>query len=213
MTTKTETKKSATSKKGAAKKPAVAVVNAFALISSALQTRFDNSPNENQKDEIRAAQKFISEPVMLAASEKMKETDFASVAARITALKEQKDGYLCAKTIIKVCALLNGIATGTAQGDNFVKITVRNMLEQDNHLNIKEIQAGLTRKIARDDVLSDMRDSVKNRAGYTIGTANSQGSKVRKALAALGLAAIVERKKGDDAQLTEQGKIALAHYA
>lgn len=177
----------------------------FDTLSNALTTRLQACPNENQIKENRTAQAFLTLPIAKLCASILTQSDFDQTARVITAQKGSSS-YVCGKTVIKIMRVLSAIAQqSNSQLDNYLKIAISQALKFDNHLNIKEIQSSMSRKILRDDIMVDMRETITAQSSYTVGTASSQTSKVRYALAALNLADIKRHAKGDDMKLTEYG--------
>jgi hypothetical protein len=122
--------------------------------------------------------------------------DFAPLLAAIPRLKTETTptGYIQAKTVEKILKVVDAFCVkGSDPLGTFVVQVVYTALHNGGSLSLTGAQASLSRRVSNEG----RSESIPHRAGYSPGTASSQASQVRCALAMLGLADIIKGKRDD----------------
>lgn len=122
--------------------------------------------------------------------------DFAPLLAAIPRLKTETTptGYVQAKTVEKILKVVDAFCVKSDDPlGTFIVQVVYTALHNGGALSLTGAQASLSRRVSNEG----LSESIPHRAGYSPGTASSQASQVRCALAMLGLADIIKGKRDD----------------
>ncbi|MCL2874748.1 MAG: hypothetical protein FWF12_00340 [Betaproteobacteria bacterium] len=192
--------KTATATVKAVEKKDAPALDGFKSVCDALKLRIQSALTDSKRKEARFSLQRLNEKNIVVFFE------MGAIApdnyAKTVSVKEGQTGHVCGKTLMKMSDLTNVIPTNDKRmGEAFLTYLIEGMLENGNQLSVKEMVFTLAKGVENDDC----REAVKKKASYTVGTAVSQSSKVRFALAALNLATIIPGKKNDICMLTEKG--------
>lgn len=188
--------------------------NAQALILSALQSRIDNAPNDNQRDNLSAELRFFADANGSIILDKVSALiDLQALAQKISICEKSHSDFVAVYALQKVRKMIYALANNTKSFiDGYSNSIIFNMVRLQE-LDNKSALVALSRAVEYTE-LDKVRD-IKRQISVAVSTASTQASSTRQMLRLLNVATVTKRKTGDEFtfQDTTTAKQVIAFYA
>lgn len=196
---------------------ATATVNSAdfqALILSAIQTRIDNAPNDNQRDNLATEYKFFADNNGQIIINKVSHIiDVAALSRKIAIIDKSNIDYVAVYALQKIRKMIYSIANNTKSFiDGYSNSIISNMVKLQEITN-KSALIALSKSIEYSEL--DKVQEIKRTINVAVSTASTQASSTRQMLNILNIANVTKRKNGDEFQFNdnETAKTIIAFYA
>lgn len=184
------------------------------LILAALQSRIDNAPNDNQRDNLSAEHRFFSDANGAVILDKCAAlVDLQSLAAKISICEKSNSDFIAVYALQKIRKMLYALANNTKSFiDGYSNSIIFNMVRLQE-LDNKSALVALSRAVEYTE-LDKVRD-IKRQISVAVSTASTQASSTRQMLRVLNIATVTKRKTGDEFTFQDNAtaKQVIAFYA
>jgi hypothetical protein len=198
----------------ATKATATATADFQALILSAIQTRIDSAPNENQKDNLATEYKFFADNNGQIILNKVSHIiDIQNLARKISIIEKSNNDFVAVYALQKIRKMIYSIANNTKSFiDGYSNSIISNMVKLQEITN-KSALIALSKSIEYSEL--DKVQEIKRTINVAVSTASTQASSTRQMLNILNIANVTKRKNGDEFQFNdnETAKTIIAFYA
>lgn len=185
-----------------------------ALILSALQTRIDNAPNENQRDNIMTEHKFFADANGAIILNKVSAlVDLSALARKISICEKSHADFVAVYALQKVRKMLYALANGARSFvDGYSNSILTNMVQLQELTN-KSALVALSKSVEYTE--TDKVQAIKRTINVAVSTASTQASSTRQMLRLLDVANVTKRKNGDEFTFndTDTARAIIAFYA
>lgn len=135
----------------------------------------------NQSDALRSVINKTSTALLDKAQEKLTQTNFDAIAARIAQCDDKGKGLEQVKTIEKIVRFAGAVAIDSEKSlCNYLKVSALTTLQNDGSVSVREMVCALSRVARQNADIFAVREGFKNLANYSMGTGNSQASQARQ---------------------------------
>jgi hypothetical protein len=188
--------------------------NVQTIILAALQSRIDNAPNDNQRDNLSAEYRFFADANGSVILDKCAAlVDLQALAQKISICEKSNSDFIAVYALQKVRKMLYALANNTKSFiDGYSNSIIFNMVRLQE-LDNKSALVALSRAVEYTE-LDKVRD-IKRQISVAVSTASTQASSTRQMLRVLNIATVTKRKNGDEFTFTDNAtaKQVIAFYA
>ena len=184
------------------------------IVLAAIQTRIDNAPNENQRDNLAAEFRFFNDANGSAILEKVSAiVDVKALADKIAICEKSNPDFVAVYALQKIRKMVYALANGARSFiDGYSNSIIFNMVRLQE-LDNKSALVALSKSVEYSE-LDKIRD-IKRQISVAVSTASTQASSTRQMLRVLNIATVTKRKNGDEFTFQDNAtaKQVIAFYA
>ena len=188
--------------------------NLQSIVLSAIQTRIDNAPNDNQRDNLAAEFRFFNDANGAAILDKVSAiVDVKALADKIAICEKSNPDFVAVYALQKIRKMVYALANGARSFiDGYSNSIIFNMVRLQE-LDNKSALVALSKSVEYSE-LDKIRD-IKRQISVAVSTASTQASSTRQMLRVLNIATVTKRKNGDEFTFQDNAtaKQVIAFYA
>jgi hypothetical protein len=185
-----------------------------AVIVQAIQTRIDNAPNDNQRDNLTTELKFFSDANGAVILDKVSALiDVQALASKISICDKSHADFVAVYALQKVRKMIYAFANNVKSFiDGYSNSIIYNMVQLQELTN-KSALVSLSKAVEYTEL--DKVQAVKRQISVAVSTASTQASSTRQMLRLLNIANVSKRKNDDEFKFndTASAKQVIAFYA
>ena len=166
-------------------------------ILTAIQSRIDNAPNDNQRDKLSAEYRFFADANGAVILDKIASlVDVKALADKISICEKSNSDFVAVYALQKIRKMVYALANNAKSFiDGYSNSIIFNMVRLQE-LDNKSALVALSKSVEYSE-LDKVRD-IKRQISVAVSTASTQASSTRQMLRVLNIATVTKCKNGDE---------------